>query len=568
MGMGTAAGPKIYLGISWDHNKKRRVVGAAIAFLTVAFFVAAPAPVSAADDVDVIVQHAPGNGGLAEDVVVRSGGALTSRFVALDSFAASVPASAVDALRQAAAVESVSYDSALTLLSLTDVAPAAATSMSDVLTITGADQLHAKGITGAGVDVAIIDSGIAPVSAMPADQVINGADLSLESQDKHLMHLDTYGHGTHLAGIIAGDGAGFTGMAPDARLLNVKVSTADGAVDVSQILAAIDWVVQHRNDNGLNVRVLNLAFGTDGSADHRSSVLSYAVEVAWRNGIVVVVAGGNDTADNKLLRDPARSPFVIAVGAADTNGTVDPTDDVVASFSSCGNNGRGIDLVAPGRSIASLRVPGGNADISYPLARVGDELFLGSGSSQATAVVSGAAALMLSQRPELTNDQVKQMLMDAAMPVPGEARCTGAGLVDVAAAADAPVADVTQEHPSAKGGGKIDDARGSQILYLDGVALVGDQDIHGARFASKTWAKVAAAGTSWSGGSWNGTEWTGNSWSGNSWSGNSWSGNSWSGNSWSGNSWSGNSWSGNSWSGNSWSGNSWSGDSWSSFFFG
>src|SRR5207248_10323584 len=129
-------------------------------------------------------------------------------------------------------------------------------------------------------------------------------------------YVDNYGHGTHIAGIIAGNGGAkgsdYNGVAPDARLLNVKVADAGGAVDVSQVIAALDWVVQHRTDNGLNVRVLNLSFGTDSSQVYVLDPLAYAAEVAWRRGIVVVAAGGNDGKNNNSLADPAYDPYLLA----------------------------------------------------------------------------------------------------------------------------------------------------------------------------------------------------------------------------------------------------------------
>ena len=136
-------------------------------------------------------------------------------------------------------------------------------------------------------------------------KVLNGIDLSFESQSDELRHLDTYGHGTHMAGIIAGrdddvsstvrsgNSRDFIGMAAGARIVNLKVADAEGATDVSQVIAAIDWVVAHRRDDGMNIRVLNLSFGADGVQDYRLDPLAYAVEVAWRKGIVVVVAAGN-----------------------------------------------------------------------------------------------------------------------------------------------------------------------------------------------------------------------------------------------------------------------------------
>ena len=148
--------------------------------------------------------------------------------------------------------------------------------MANTTAYTGAAALWDAGYTGAGVDVALIDTGVSRVEGLATPgKVIYGPDLSLESQAPDLRNLDTNGHGTFMAGLIAGKDAGlsapysdapasaYRGMAPDARIVSVKVGVADGGVDVSQVIAAIDWVVQHRNDNDLNIRVINLSYGTN-----------------------------------------------------------------------------------------------------------------------------------------------------------------------------------------------------------------------------------------------------------------------------------------------------------------
>ncbi|MEA2476021.1 MAG: serine protease AprX, partial [Actinomycetota bacterium] len=432
-----------------------------------------------------------------------------------------------------------------------------------------ATDAYDRGVTGAGVGVALIDSGVVPVPGLVSSgKVVNGPDLSFDSQADNLRYLDGYGHGTHIAGIIAGhsDDGSFNGIAPGATVLNVKVANASGQVDVSQVLAAIDWVVQHRNDRGMNVRVLNLSFGTDSRQPYTIDPLDYAAEVAWRNGIVVVAAAGNGGVSPIGLNDPADDPYVIAVGADDTNGTPGFGDDAVPAFSSRGDGVRNPDVVAPGVSIESLRDPNSVLDLAHPGAVVGTQLFKGTGTSQAAAVVSGAAALLLQNRPTLTPDQVKCLLTSTAHRIPGVLpTAQGFGVIDVAAALSAPVPPTcTQTFPFATGTGSLEAARGSvHVVSPDGTPLVGEVDIFGNSWSGNSWSSNSWSGVSWSGGMWNGNSWSGNSWSGNSWSGVSWSGVSWSGNSWSGNSWSSNSWSSNSWSGNSWSGNSWSGNSWS-----
>jgi serine protease AprX len=451
--------------------------------------------------------------------------------------------------------------------------------MPEVAAAVNADDMWAKGYTGKGVGVALIDTGVVPVLGLKSGNVVIGPDLSLDSQAPQ-GNLDGFGHGTHMAGIIAGnDGTstGFKGIAPQAKLLSVRVGAHDGAADVSQLIAAVDWVVEHRNDNGMNVRVLSVAFGTNGTQDPKLDPLTHAIENAWRAGITVVVSGGNKGDTQTSLDNPARDPFVIAVGADDTHGTNSTTDDTIPTFSSRGSLTRHVDVVAPGQSVASLRNPGSVVDTEYPAAVVDSRFFKGSGTSQATAVVAGSVALMLQQRPDLTPDDVKRMLMTTAQPVVGTPNATGSGLINVVAAAAAPRPLIAQTFTKSTGLGSLEASRGAVHIGDGGTnSLTGERDIFGKAWQPSVWAPASSNGTSWNGGVWNGTAWAGtcfctastlwtsNSWSSNSWSSNSWSSNSWSSNSWSSNSWSSNSWSSNSWSSNSWSSNSWSSNSWSS----
>jgi serine protease AprX len=459
-------------------------------------------------------------------------------------------------------------------------APTAAR-MPEVAGTINADDMWAKGYTGKGVGVALIDTGVVPVQGLTSGNVVIGPDLSLDSQAPQ-GNLDGFGHGTHMAGIIAGnDGTstGFKGIAPGAKLLSVRVGAHDGAADVSQLIAAVDWVVQHRNDNGMNVRVLNLSFGTDGTQDPKVDPLTHAIENAWRAGITVVVSGGNGGDTRPSLDNPARDPFTIAVGADDTHATNGSADDTVPVFSSRGSLSRHVDVLAPGQSIVSLRNPGSVVDVEYPAARVDTRFFKGSGTSQATAVVSGAIALMLQQRPDLTPDDVKRMLMTTAQPVVGTPQETGNGLINVLAAAAAPRPLIAQTFTKSTGLGSLEAARGTHHVgqNADGSKdLTGERDIFGKAWQPSVWAPKSSSGTAWNGGVWNGTTWAGTcwctgsplwsntSWSNTSWSNTSWSNTSWSNTSWSNTSWSNTSWSNTSWSNTSWSSTSWSGSSWSS----
>ncbi|MET7419683.1 S8 family serine peptidase [Dactylosporangium sp. NPDC005555] len=427
----------------------------------------------------------------------------------------------------------------------------------------------AASLTGAGVGIALIDTGVAPVAGLPASQIVNGPDLSFESQDPNLRYLDTYGHGTHMAGIIVGNdpSTGTVGIAPKAKLTSIKVGTANGAVDVSQIIAAIDWVVAHRNDDPANpIRVINLSYGTGGTPNSWTDPVQFAVEQAWLKGIVVVAAAGNEGNNDIVVSDPASDPAVIAVAASSTKGTATVTDDDFASFTTIGGSNRSVDFVAPGESIVSLADPGSNVDLSYPSAKVGTTLLRGSGSSQAAAVTSASVALVLQARPTLTPDQVKTVLNTSASFVSGLAMTRNIRALNVNAALASQNTYATGWNRST-GNGKLDDARGSSRVVRDNVPLSGDNSVWGP-FSPAAWAPRSAAATSWSGGTWMGSRIAGDGWTGTSWASKTWAAATWTTKPWTGAStwtdpdWAGHYWSGHYWSGHYWSGHYWSSDGW------
>ncbi len=449
-----------------------------------------------------------------------------------------------------------------------------------------ADDYWDAGYDGSGIDVALIDTGIAKVPGLDAPgKVIDGPDVSLDANGDALDGVDAYGHGTHMGGIIAGLDAGaptdptklddfskahFVGIAPGSRIVNVKAGAANGALDVTQLVSAIDWVVQHRNDGGRNIRVLSLSVGTTGIQSYQVDPLMYAVENAWRHGIVVVVSAGNNGVATDSLDNPAYDPFVIAVGALDNNGTGTRSDDFVADFSSRGDILRRPDFVAPGRSVVSLRDPGSYIDTNFSDGVVGTRFFKGSGTSQATAVAAGAAALLLDRYPDLSPDQVKALLSATGRRLPlrnGVLLDRGMRTIDLAKAADA-VKDVrvakivaTQMFVPGNGLGSIEAARGDDHL-TDGVnTLSGESDLAGRIWQPQLWSAATAAGTAWSNDQWLGLTWANASWSAKLWDGLTWDGRFTNG-MWDGSKWNGSMWRGSMWNGSKWNGSMWRGSIW------
>lgn len=463
-------------------------------------------------------------------------------------------------------------------------------------TVWGQTDSSGRQITGQGVTVALLDSGTAAVPGLSGTGKLSfGPDLSVESNGP-LADQDTFGHGTFMAGIIAGrDAAALTGktikkldpavqlgVAPDAGLLSIKLATTDGSSDVSQIIAALNWVTEHQvAADGTAVRVVNLSFGTDSLQPYQLDPLAAAAENAWRHGLVVVVAAGNQGPSAGRLTDPAMDPYVLAVGASDSRERADGwTAPSVASFSSSGTAARHADLLAPGTSLVSFRAPESFIDVAHPEGLVAGDttgrLFRGSGTSQAAAVVSGAAALLLQANPTLTPDQVKAALIATAAPVAADPVYAGAGQLDVAAAVaalqPAPPAGkegkdtakegtdtllpagptpAVQSYPISTGQGSLDAARGGVALVdADGAPIIGETDAQGNPWDPAGWWAATSNLTTWSGGSWMGVTWTGSGWNNDPGSGLTsarWSCARWSSARWSSARWSSARWSDNLW---------------------
>lgn len=311
------------------------------------------------------------------------------------------------------------------------------------------------GYDGSGVGVAIIDSGITQwhddlTSAGSSQRVHVFVDL-VGGRDAAY---DDYGHGTHVAGIVAGNGydstGARTGIAPAAHLLVMKVLDRQGRGRISTVIAALDYVIAHRHL--YNVRIVNLSIASGVFESYHTDPLTLAAKRAVEAGIVVVAAAGNygrDRSGRTLyggITSPGNAPWVLTVGASSHAGSVDRSDDTVAAFSSRGptaiDRGAKPDLVAPGVGIESLSNPSSlfyKTKSAYLLNGTLPTAYLPylslSGTSMAAPVASGAVALMLHANPDLTPDRVKAILQYTAQKYPAyDALTQGAGFLDVHAA--------------------------------------------------------------------------------------------------------------------------------------
>lgn len=301
----------------------------------------------------------------------------------------------------------------------------------------GARVANETGYTGKGVGIAILDTGVYPHQDFikPRNRIVAFKDFINNKQSPY----DDNGHGTFTTGVAAGNGYAsggkYKGIAPEANIISIKVMDGNGAGNSSDIIAGMQWVADHHKE--YNIRVMSLSLGAEPSTN-RFDPLAAAVEGIWKKGIVVVAAAGNEGPKQNTITTPGISPTIITVGAVDDKRTVDAKDDVIAEFSSRGAaRGKQIkpDIVAPGVDITAT-----NANKEYKgISRqdiLNEPYTKMSGTSVATPVVSGAAALMIGKNPEITPIQVKQSMMNNAVRMNISKYVQGSGILSIRAMMD------------------------------------------------------------------------------------------------------------------------------------
>ena len=305
------------------------------------------------------------------------------------------------------------------------------------------------GVTGQGIGIAVLDSGVTMVPGL-VGQVTAHVDMI----DARGFGRDEWGHGTHIAGIIAAAGSlarnETRGVAPGASIVSVKVLGADGSGHVSDLLEGIDWVIANRQR--YQIKVINLSLGAAVEQSWHKDPVCQAIERAWRVNVVTVAAAGNlgKTAEGKEIlggvTSPGNCPYAITAGAVNTKGTAFRSDDVIATYSS-----RGLtrfdhlikpDLLAPGNRIRSLLAPGTVIAKEHPELVTGagrDATLELSGTSMSSAVVAGAAALLLEARPKAKAEAIRALLQLGSERLPGLGLIQeGAGSLNVLASLSGP----------------------------------------------------------------------------------------------------------------------------------
>ena len=455
--------------------------------------------------VRVIVQKMAGATGM-EERAAALGGLVTQDLHIINAFAAQMSAKAALQLSQSDGVRWVSLDA--------EMESSACWRCVDTRNLVNAyigaihaDQVWNKNpyLQGQGIGVAVVDSGINPNGDLYTNMGVNRQVANIRfNNDYNQNTSDGYGHGTVVSSIAGGDGSDssgkYIGVAPMVNIINVKVSNDDGSALMNNVVAGLQWVLDHKA--AYNIRVVNLSLNSAVAESYNTSPLDAAVEILWFNGIVVVVSAGNQ--GSSAIYPPANDPFVITVGAVDDKGTADLSDDTVASFSAYGNAENGAvkpDLVAPGKNIVG-RLVNSNMGMAgaHPGNKVGGgQYFRMSGTSAAAPMVSGAVALLLQDEPGLTPDQVKYRLMATANKSwPGyNASQAGAGTLDVLAAVS---------------GASSDSANTGQLP--SSLLSTGPQPI--------TWGSVGWNSVGWNSVGWNSVGWNSVGWNSVGWNSDYW----------------------------------------------
>jgi serine protease AprX len=349
--------------------------------------------------------------------------------------------------------------------------------------------------------IAIVDSGVDTSRADFGDRVRTQVNLAGGAD------VDANGHGTLVAGIAAGSASSYPGAAPNADIVSLRVVQADGSARTSDVIAAADWIYNHRIEYGIGVANFSLHAGNPNYA--LVDPLALAVRRLWLTGTVVVAAAGNEGAGH-MVYAPASDPFVITVGAVGTNGTATTDDDTVAPWSSNGQTAEGFakpELSAPGRYMVGPLVDGSTIAQTFADRVVAQGYLWMSGTSFSAPVVSGAAAQILARHPSWTPDEVKGALMLTAQALPAQGDFSGGvGEIDAAAAA------AVENPPNPNEG-------------LN--AFVSTDETGERTFDSTAWKDRVSTDATWTSATWTSATWTSATWTSATWTSATWTSASW-----------------------------------------
>ncbi len=510
-------------------NKLKKIILSLVVLLTIIGIVGGmliPTPVRAAsvqpelirlamempDKVISIIAQKADTTQQAENLVTELGGVVTKDLHIINAFAAKMPAGGVPELAASSAVRWVSLDGALDGAAKPPKTidtpesppeePSPGLPPNTYLDTMNVRPVWEMGYQGEGIGVAVIDSGIgmdrdfSVVMGKPKTRII----WQMSFNEGSFKTADATGHGTHVAGIIGGNGTAsdgfYSGVAPKVNLINLKISDEFGMANESDAVAAMQWV--YDNKDLYNIRVVNLSVQSSTEMSYHQSPMDAAAEILWFSGVVVVAASGNTDPQglyNPILAAPANDPFIISVGASTENGTNELEDDAWANFSARGVTQDGFpkpEIYAPGKDIISVLADSSIWDLDYPEKVIlANEYIRLSGTSMSTPMVTGAVALLLQSEPNLTPDQVKYRLLNAS------ASLQGYPYLDVYAILTTPTTESANKGVEA-----------SQLLWT------GDEPV--------VWESVAWNSVAWNSVAWNSVAWNSVSWNSVAWNSVAW----------------------------------------------
>lgn len=450
------------------------------------------APIIEAEKMNYIVGTKAGSIGIKEEVE-KLGGRVVENWEFINSLVAELTSDQARQLKTVAGVIFVKEDIPVvpTATRNTQV-PNAKLIANAYNSAVAADKVWSKGITGEGVTVAVVDSGILDEGIFSdfRGRIVEQAKFA----DVNNMS-DWYGHGTHVSGIIGGDGSQsggkYVGVAPGINLVNVKISDDQGKTSERNLVNGLRWIYENHKKH--NIKVVNISNQITSQQSYKESATNAAVELLWKAGIVVVVsAGNNGGTECSVCYAPANDPYVITVGAVDDNGTKDINDDFLKEWSASGITLDGHtkpEVVAPGAHIISYMPKGVLRDARLSNA-IDKNYFMMGGTSMSAPVVSGIVAMMLQQNPTMTPDQVKWVIQNTTRGYKQQPIGT-AGVVSADAAvffnqSNIP-ASAVQTHELSPLLDPLTDETGS--------------------FANVSWANVSWANVSWANVSWANVSW-------------------------------------------------------------
>lgn len=415
-----------------------------------------------------------------EEVAKSLGATITSEWEFINAFAAKIRVADIISLAGVSGVKGINLNLPVNLQHHT------ASTVVDTTKIVNAyneavkvNNVWAKGYYGQNVGIAVLDSGVNFESTLGDD--LDRVVVNTKFSSSAINASDKYGHGTHVAGIIAGDGdyssSKYVGIAPKANIINVKFSGDDGTAYEEDFVNSLEWV--YKNKSTYNIRVVNISAAIAAKQSYKESPVSAAVEQLWLNGTVVVVAAGNRGGEEcSTCYAPAHDPFVISVGAVDDNKTKSLTDDFVKSWSSSGATLDGHskpEVMAPGGNIISY-MPSGQLRSLDSSRIVDSKYFRLSGTSMAAPVVAGVVGLMLQVNPQWTPDEVKWILMNHLRPAVNN---IGPGIVQA-----------------------------DQSVFFTGTPGKANQGLERSPFLDSSKNTISYTNASWSNASWSNASWS------------------------------------------------------------